>query len=318
MKSKVLVLVNYQYDYTNPDGTVYVNGSDALEDNIIRAIKKSDWVICVMDWHTPLHKSFIPNEGRLKPHCLQDKQGSAFSSAIADAFDNKVYFYEVGGNDYDLDTTPFKDGDEKTRIITENFFSDKNIDYYVCGVDFEDSVKNTITRIDELKHDDSKIYVLDDCVVYKNTDKFMKFAEEANKDPHADAEHKTEEDTEQPRETPNKPEFKPLFEFFNVDIMTDHASYVLIPSSPMYASNARIYSDILSKMNVYGYIDDSDENIGIKLKRAEFRDIKCVGFINKDNGLIDARIYTYNPTTYKEVGSVVPGVFARISRETID
>ena len=46
---KILVVVDYQYDFYNPNGALYVNGGEKLYDKIMNIIPNFDEVIFTQD-----------------------------------------------------------------------------------------------------------------------------------------------------------------------------------------------------------------------------------------------------------------------------
>lgn len=70
MGKKILVVVDYQYDFFNPNGALYVNGGEKLYDKIMNVIPNFDHVIFTLDWHPFDHCSFKDNGGMWPIHCV--------------------------------------------------------------------------------------------------------------------------------------------------------------------------------------------------------------------------------------------------------
>lgn len=76
MGKKILVVVDYQYDFANPNGALYVNGGEKLHDNIMKIIPNFDGVIFTQDWHPLEHCSFKENGGIWPVHCVANTIGA--------------------------------------------------------------------------------------------------------------------------------------------------------------------------------------------------------------------------------------------------
>ena len=76
MGKKILVVVDYQYDFFNPDGALYVNGGEKLFDKILDIIPNFEHVIFTQDWHPFDHCSFTNNGGIWPIHCVAGTIGS--------------------------------------------------------------------------------------------------------------------------------------------------------------------------------------------------------------------------------------------------
>ena len=76
MGKKILVVVDYQYDFFNPDGALYVNGGEKLFDKILNIIPNFEHVIFTQDWHPVNHCSFKENGGTWPIHCVAGTIGS--------------------------------------------------------------------------------------------------------------------------------------------------------------------------------------------------------------------------------------------------
>ena len=57
---RALVVVDYQNDFTSPDGALAVQGGDALAPRINELMRSGDFdlVVATRDWHPPDHGSF--------------------------------------------------------------------------------------------------------------------------------------------------------------------------------------------------------------------------------------------------------------------
>ncbi|AOG60286.1 nicotinamidase/pyrazinamidase [Spiroplasma helicoides] len=73
---KALIVVDYQYDFANPKGSLYWKGGETLKDGILNKVleyKKNKFlVVFTMDWHPNNHCSF----SQWPAHCVQNTKGA--------------------------------------------------------------------------------------------------------------------------------------------------------------------------------------------------------------------------------------------------
>lgn len=98
MGKKILVVVDYQYDFCNPNGALYVNGGEKLQDKIANIIPNFDGVIFTQDCHPYNHCSFIDMGGEWPRHCVEDSIGAGIPIEFFNAA--KHYAVEKKGMDY--------------------------------------------------------------------------------------------------------------------------------------------------------------------------------------------------------------------------
>lgn len=92
MKKRTLVIVDFQNDFCNPKGSLYVNGVEEAKTNIIKYLDDNkdniDNVILTRDWHRVDDKSFAENGGTWPVHCLQGNWGADVDGAILSALND--------------------------------------------------------------------------------------------------------------------------------------------------------------------------------------------------------------------------------------
>lgn len=92
MEKRTLVIVDFQNDFCNPKGSLYVNGADEAKANIIKYLDENkdtiDNVILTRDWHRVDDKSFAENGGTWPVHCLQGNWGAEVDGAILSALND--------------------------------------------------------------------------------------------------------------------------------------------------------------------------------------------------------------------------------------
>ncbi|MGH2967978.1 MAG: nicotinamidase [Solirubrobacteraceae bacterium] len=73
-----LIVVDFQNDFTPPDGALAVPGGDAIAGHINRLARSGDYdlVVATRDWHPPDHGSFEQHGGPWPVHCVQGTAGA--------------------------------------------------------------------------------------------------------------------------------------------------------------------------------------------------------------------------------------------------
>ena len=68
----VLVVVDFQYDFCNKKGSLYVKGAEKAKEAILNRINHDEFnqVIFTMDWHNFYDESFEVNGGQWPVHCV--------------------------------------------------------------------------------------------------------------------------------------------------------------------------------------------------------------------------------------------------------
>jgi len=73
-----LIVVDYQNDFTPPDGALAVREGDAIAGRINELARSGDYdlVLATRDWHPPDHGSFTEQGGIWPVHCVQGTEGA--------------------------------------------------------------------------------------------------------------------------------------------------------------------------------------------------------------------------------------------------
>ena len=76
--ARALVIVDYQSDFTPPDGALAVPGGDAIAGHLNELARSGDYdlVVATRDWHPPDHSSFREAGGPWPVHCVQGTPGA--------------------------------------------------------------------------------------------------------------------------------------------------------------------------------------------------------------------------------------------------
>ena len=179
---KSLIIVDFQYDFCNPKGSLYVEGAEKAKEGIIEYMKKNhqsfNQIIYTRDWHLEKDESFKKNNagGLWPPHCVQNTEGAEVDKELSDElnkYKNKikietfnkgtVYNHEEYGAFEKLENKNEKNEDDINKYIFYNFGKDsqvqiKNNNIVVCGIAGDYCVMESIKNL--LKVEKFKIEVL--------------------------------------------------------------------------------------------------------------------------------------------------------------
>jgi nicotinamidase/pyrazinamidase len=81
---EALVIVDFQGDFTPPDGALAVPDGDRIAErlNELAAAERFDLVVATRDWHPPDHGSFAEQGGPWPVHCVQGTPGAELHPAL--------------------------------------------------------------------------------------------------------------------------------------------------------------------------------------------------------------------------------------------
>ena len=82
LKKKILIVVDYQYDFFHPEGSLYVPGGEKLQEKIEKIIPNFDGVIFTKDCHPANHCSFKEQGGLWPAHCVMDTVGCGIPASM--------------------------------------------------------------------------------------------------------------------------------------------------------------------------------------------------------------------------------------------
>lgn len=165
---KILVIVDPQYDFLDPRGSLYVKN-----DNLTQAINKYvfendfDEVIITLDSHPANHCSFSTQGGQFPVHCVMGSLGASYDDFIKEIVLKKSAQIVEKGQFVDTEEFgAFGDGDDfddYTPVDT----SWRDVKVYVCGVAGDYCVKETIRNILDTSYlvDPDYVVVLKDLIV---------------------------------------------------------------------------------------------------------------------------------------------------------
>jgi nicotinamidase/pyrazinamidase len=82
--AEALLVIDFQRDFTPPDGALAVPGGDLIADrlNELAADDRFELVVATRDWHPADHASFRDQGGPWPPHCVQGTPGAELDPAF--------------------------------------------------------------------------------------------------------------------------------------------------------------------------------------------------------------------------------------------
>lgn len=170
MGKKILVVVDVQYDFCNPNGALFVPGGDIVVNKVKDVIPNFDYVIFTKDSHGLKHCSFKENGGIWPVHCVWNSIGEGIPVELLKAA--KEYgIAPKGGNDNEEEYGAFSDDMEffynieyavdPEGITSKSFraYCDDVDELVVCGIAGDYCVVETLKNIVKWFKDTSRIKV---------------------------------------------------------------------------------------------------------------------------------------------------------------
>lgn len=167
-RKRALLIVDLQYDFIPPNGSLAVPGGDKVVGKIneIRTKygKKFDLVVCSKDWHPKNHCSFLSNNVERDPkaklfapclmkdgktmqmmwpdHCVQDSEGSKIHK---DLIRKETDIIVKKGKNVNVDSySAFMDNDKKSKTELEDILKKASItEIYCVGLAYDYCVGST-------------------------------------------------------------------------------------------------------------------------------------------------------------------------------
>ncbi|WHQ36938.1 isochorismatase family protein [Spiroplasma sp. SV19] len=149
MSQKALIVVDYQNDFVDPKGSLYVPDAEKLHPHILTLIKtfqnNKDLVIATKDFHPDNHCSFAT----WPPHCLANSSGSELYQLPESHFDKII----LKGTQQDADSYSAFFSDNQTSNGLHEFLQEQNVtDLVIVGVALDVCVSATLTDAIKLNY----------------------------------------------------------------------------------------------------------------------------------------------------------------------
>ena len=153
MENAVLI-VDYQFDFADPKGGLYVKDGEKIQKPInefLEKVKNKVTIIASRDWHPKNHCSFIENGGQWNTHCVQNTDGAKLY------FDSEKYPHTLISKG--IDATK----EEYSCVVTNNVKRKLNAfdNIFVFGLAKDFCVKYTLKDINFFNNR-VNLYLIDD------------------------------------------------------------------------------------------------------------------------------------------------------------
>lgn len=173
----VLLIIDMQYDFCNPNGSLYVKDAEKAVGNTIgltNTLQNRDIlsdVIFTRDWHIEKHPSFVEQGGQWPPHCIQKTRGVGIDEnlIVSVAKIGGCKTHEVHKGEFVEQYGAFNSLDDTYKEIFDNA---EHI--YVVGVAGDYCVKTTIMQLISYSYH-NKIVVIDDCIASIDVENYDNF-----------------------------------------------------------------------------------------------------------------------------------------------
>lgn len=173
-KKKFLVVVDYQYDFFNPNGALYVNGGEKLQEKIEAIIPNFDKVFFTLDSHPLNHCSFKDNGGQWPTHCVMNTIGYGVPVSMMKLAKDYTFVYKGELEDME-EYGAWSDEVDFSMDIGMCWDIDEMLPYEK-GFDYDEYLKKYYEYVDEIvvcgiAGDYCVVETLKNIVKYMGTDK---------------------------------------------------------------------------------------------------------------------------------------------------
>lgn len=158
-----LVIVDFQYDFANPNGSLYVPGAEEAKNAILTFITEHcldiNQIMFTRDYHPANHCSFKENGGQWPKHCVQDTEGCCIDTDLMVAckkYNIPYIFIDKGQHHRYEEYSAFATPGNRLKLQSLNSL------YVVCGLAGDYCVMSTY--LDIIKADRGNY----NAVIFKN------------------------------------------------------------------------------------------------------------------------------------------------------
>lgn len=146
-KPILLIVVDFQYDFCDPQGALYVQGAPQAGRQIIGLLQTGQVkeVIFTADWHIPHHPSFKEQGGVWPRHCVQHSHGAAIDRSLLETcLSCEIPYSVVVKGEREEEYGAFR---ELPQSLTE---AASEHEIYLCGLAGDYCVLETLKNIGQL------------------------------------------------------------------------------------------------------------------------------------------------------------------------
>lgn len=167
---KTLVVVDYQFDFYDPAGTLHVEHGETFGERIAAVMPEYDHIVFTLDWHPVDHCSFVNNGGPWPEHCMQYTPGAGIAPLLlkrAAALGKNVTFYKKGYCADSEEYGAFAELTDPTQVrCTEGTaprdYFEASDEIHVCGLAAGFCVDHTVLNLIAAGYG-PKVAILADC-----------------------------------------------------------------------------------------------------------------------------------------------------------
>lgn len=153
MSKKVLVVVDVQKDFYDPNGSLYVYGGNVLVEKIVNVLPMFDDVVFTLDWHPYNHCSFNNNGGKWPVHCVAYTEGASLPNEFSSYLDGSHNVVTKGTNPAEEEY-----GADPNAIMLAHNENPDDVEFVFCGIAGDYCVKETVEKF-RTKFPDVKVSV---------------------------------------------------------------------------------------------------------------------------------------------------------------
>ena len=159
MKGKItLIVVDLQYDFYSPSGTLCVSGgydaANKIKEFVLKNSEIINQVIFTVDWHPNNHCSFKENGGQWPMHCVQYSKGASIHPGVLESvigMEIPYCVYRKGEDHKKEEYGAF------SRYMEQLDIQEKYNNFVICGIAGDYCVLETLKNIKDFT-DDIKVF----------------------------------------------------------------------------------------------------------------------------------------------------------------
>lgn len=175
-----LIVIDVQYDFYHPAGSLYVKGGENIPGKIKSIIPKFNDIIFTLDWHPSNHCSFRSNNGQWPTHCVKYTYGASLPFGLLYEAKNNALFYHKGMSSSIEEYGAFGELAVGNELLIKQRIQDNNSIFVVCGIAGDYCVLETIKNLLKLVPKEQVFVFLDGIVSIDGGEKLNDFIQGHN------------------------------------------------------------------------------------------------------------------------------------------